>query len=243
MSGLRTALRERRRTRRERVATEVATGDGWRESPRGSSPPTSTASDTGRRLALVAEISRAEPLVRMTEPPDDEHDADVSKFVLEAVRGLAEEQAARADRVRSSARQTFAYVSTLFTVAQAGAVAVMTRADTSMLSSKERVGLVALGLAAALALAVVGVATVWVDRLRSVRDPAPGDFAREADKALANDGFASDGVAAVYATVMRERKKAVDDRRKGLHWVTAGAYTAVLLVLAQIAVVLVSQLP
>jgi hypothetical protein len=171
--------------------------------------------------------------------PAEQHDADEhSRLVLEAMRHLADEQQARAERVRSSARNTFIYLSALFTVAQAVALGEF---GESTVSDAERKWIVYVGVAAAAALALTGVITIVVDRLRRVPDIAPGDLEREADIAIDNDEFVADRFTKLYKATARERAAAIEERSPWLLSLTLGAVATVLIVVAEIVISLLAR--
>src|SRR5689334_10774297 len=76
---------------------------------------------TERTLAVVGTPSPPERPLSIV-PDDEQHDAaEHSKLVMDAMRHIADQQFDRAERVRLGARQTFLYVSALFTIGQAAA--------------------------------------------------------------------------------------------------------------------------
>lgn len=163
-----------------------------------------------------------------------------SKLVLEAMRDLAEKQLERAERVRTAARQTFVYVSTLFAVTQAVA---FTGFAGSAVSPAEKTSVLGLGIVAAGVLGVTGILVVWTDKLRTVPDVAAKDIIREADRAIELGEDVADRLTKLYLDSARERESAVSQRRRlaaAVSWLASGV---VVLALGEIVVSLASRLP
>lgn len=173
---------------------------------------------------------------------DDEEEfsvAEHSKLVLEAMRHHADQQMLRAERVRSTARQMFVYVSVLFTVAQ-------TVAFTSFgaeVSDQAQRFILGSGLVAAVALGFTGIMALLTDQLRSVSDASPDDIARESDKAIDAGEFVGDALVKLYSDTSKARVEAIEEKRQLLRFTTRGAIATVVLVLAEIAISLVARMP
>lgn len=172
---------------------------------------------------------------------DDEPDpVEHSKLVLEAVRHLADQQQARAERTRSAARQMFVYVSVVFTVGQTVAFTSFGQAN---LVGGEQGWILKAGVVSAFALALTGVLAIITDRLRPVRDASVEDILDQADKAIDAKDFVGAYLTKLYADNAIARSKAVEDRQGWLTATTVSAVATVTLVLGEITISLISRIP
>lgn len=164
----------------------------------------------------------------------DDDRFEEAKLSLDAMRRLADHQLNRIDLVRSSTRQTFVYVAGLFTVAQTAAMAALTQ--TAVSDNESRFLLIAAGVACGLLL-LLGVLTVFVDRLVKVDGVSPEDIVRQDDSA--------DDRTHLAQLLFKLEKEATDARSSVLENRTkllrSSTVTAVLTVLA-VAVELVGSL-
>lgn len=174
------------------------------------------------------------------EPPGSGVDSiEHSRMVLEAMRHLADQQYDRAERTRSSARQTFAFVAALFTVAQTVA---FTGFSADLVSGDERAWILRLGIAAAWTLGVTGICALATEALRRVSDISARDLLEEADEAEEADEFVGDRYIKLYVDSTQARTKAVESRQPWRLATTVVAIMTVLLVVAEIAVSLIARL-
>jgi hypothetical protein len=177
----------------------------------------------------------------MSEAVDDEkHDADEhAKLVLEAMRRLSDEQVERAERVRNSARNTFLFLSGIFTVAQTATISAL---NSNKVSHTDRAWVIALAITAAGVLAFTGFVTIIVDHLRRVRDISTDDIEREANAAVDNDEFVGDRLITLYRASAKGRAAAVDARAKWLTSHTWAAVAVVALVVTETVLSLISRI-
>jgi hypothetical protein len=174
--------------------------------------------------------------------PHDHQDAldEGRKLAMEAMRHLADGQLDRAERVRLSARQAFVYVSGFFAVAQVVTFSAFANAN---IANGEQDWIVRMALGAAISVAITGILAIWTDKLRSVPDPTPKDIADAIDEAEAEGTPAADALTQLYASVVKNRSKAVKDRGAWIKATTAFAMVTVAVTLAEIVLSLLYRLP
>jgi hypothetical protein len=174
-------------------------------------------------------------------PDDDQATSEDAKYVLEAVRDVLDEQRASAERLRSSARQTFVFVSVLFTIAQ---TAVFTNFDgTGGLSSTEKGALLVLGIAAVAGVATTGLLALAADALQPARAVAVSDIVREVEKAASRGEPATYALIDLYDTAIKELVSVVDKRRARLSCLSVAAALTIGFVVVEIAVALLVRIP
>src|SRR6218665_546848 len=107
---------------------------------------------------------------RLRQVPPPPHDDGPENFenpdlVLDAVRDVLNEQRGEAERLRSSARQTFVFVTVLFTIAQTAVFAEF--GGKGALTPGEKTWLLSLGLASVVGVGVTGFLALYADVLQS----------------------------------------------------------------------------
>jgi hypothetical protein len=164
--------------------------------------------------------------------------SDDSRLLVEAMRHIADQQVERAERVRTSARQTFAYLTGVFTVAQAGTLAAF--AHQGMPEWAERATLV-LALVTVVCLGVGGFFVIRTERLKVAPEIAPWDVTRVADEAEETGEPVGDALALLYAERIEKQGKAIDERRAPLDVLTAMAFLTIFFLILEVGVALVGR--
>lgn len=177
----------------------------------------------------------------MTDTPsEDVHDAaEHSRAVAEAMRHLADQQYDRAERLRAAARQTFLWVSALFTVTQ---VVALSAFGEDKITPGEQQSLMWIAIVGASFLLVTLLLTIGTDRLRKVADIAPDDLVRAADDAVESGDHFGDALVAMYHLTATRRAEAVKERREWLYSVTVFAAITVTVLVGEIVYALIIRL-
>jgi hypothetical protein len=155
------------------------------------------------------------------------------------MRHLADQHVARAERVRASARQTFAYLTAIFTVAQAGTLSGF---DADELTSLEQSLMLSAALLAVVGIAAAGLLTLKADRLRRAPEIAPRDITSAGDTAHEHGEPVSDELTLLYADRIRAHSELIDERRGPLKHLTWVAGSTIILLVIQIIVALIARL-
>jgi hypothetical protein len=161
-----------------------------------------------------------------------------SRLLVEAMRHIADQQVERAERVRTSARQTFAYLTAIFTIAQAGTLAAF--AHQGMPHWAERATLV-LALATVGCLGVASIFAIRAERLRVAPEIAPRDLTRTADEAESTGEPVGDALALLYAERIEKQGKVIAERRAPLDALTVVAHLTIFFLVLELGVAIVGR--
>jgi hypothetical protein len=161
-----------------------------------------------------------------------------SRLLVEAMRHIADQQVERAERGRTSARQTFAYLTGIFTLAQAGTLAAF--AHQGMPTWAERATLV-LSLATVACLGVASFFAIRAERLRIAPEIAPKDLTRTADEAETTGGLSETRSRLLYAERIEKQGKVIDERRVPLDVLTTMAFLTIFFLVLEVGVALVGR--
>jgi hypothetical protein len=155
------------------------------------------------------------------------------------MRHLADQEVARAERVRAAARHTFAYLTAIFTVAQAGTLSAF---GANALNGLEQVLLLTTAILAALGILTAGLLALLADRLRDAPEIAPQDITRAVDNAYEHDESVSDALTLVYADRIKAHAEVVNGRRCLLRALNIAAGSTMIVLIAQIIIALIARL-
>jgi hypothetical protein len=164
--------------------------------------------------------------------------SDDSRLLVEAMRHLADQQVARAERVRTSARQTFAYLTGIFTLAQAGTLAAFAHHGMPEWTEGVTLGL-ALGTVGCLGLA--GFFAIRAEQLKPAPEIAPIDITKAADDAELSGESIGDGLVMLYARRIDQQGAVINSRRMPLKDLTSVALVTILLVVLELAAALIGR--
>jgi hypothetical protein len=159
-------------------------------------------------------------------------------LLVEAMRHLADQQVERAERVRAAARQTFAYVTGIFTLAQAGA---LTAFGQKQISGTEQKYILALALLAAVGVGVTAIFALSAERLRRAPEIAPDDITKAGDQAAEHGEPVGEELTLLYARRIDEQVKVINERRAPLTRVTIAAGVTIAIVVAELIVALIAR--
>lgn len=163
---------------------------------------------------------------------------DPNEPLVEAMRHLADQQVARAERVRAAGRQTFAYLTAVFTVAQAGTLSTFGSDD---LTRSEQTLLLIVALLALGALGATGILALVTDRLRTAPEIAPEDLTEAAGAAEERGEPVSDELILLYGERAKKQSAIIRERRTPLKALTFFAGSTIVAVIVQIAIALVAR--
>ncbi len=175
-------------------------------------------------------------------PPDDGHDsAEDPQLVLDAVRDVYDEQRASAERLRTSAQQTFVFVSVLFTIAQTAIFADF--GGSGVLSAGEKTWLLILGCGAVAGVGLTGFLAMYAHVLQHAPGIAVSDIVHHV-KAVIRQGEPTEyALIELYDQAIRDQQQVIESRRERLRWLSVAAALTVGLTVAEIAVALFVRIP
>ncbi len=173
-------------------------------------------------------------------PPDDGLEAEESKLVLDAVQDVLAQQRSSAERLRSQARQTFVFVSVLFTIAQ---TAAFTSFGENEVSGPEQRLMLLCGIAAVVGVGVTGWLALRGDKLQVVEAVAVADILRYVNDERYADVPVSDVLIKLYDAEIAKQKSVITGRRRNAGYLGDAVTITVLLVIAEIAVAFIARIP
>jgi F0F1-type ATP synthase epsilon subunit len=165
------------------------------------------------------------PAVSDRPPPDDPD----GQLALDVLRGLAEEESARADKVVGRARQAFAVSTGFFAIVQTVALGTF---GAHHLSTAERHGVIDRAVWSGIALCVCTLVLVIADAAFRSHNIDPDEVLNAAERASDGEVSMNDELLSMYAAV-------VETRRGANKWRTLAATLTQVAALATIALILV----
>lgn len=165
--------------------------------------------------------------------------SDDSNLLVDAMRHLADQQVARAERVRTSARQTFAYLTAIFTVAQAGTLAAFARDRAP--SHHLAPWLLGLAIATVVVLGIAGVLAVKAEQLKKAPEIGPADITKAGDDAIESGEPLGEELTLLYAQRIEAQGAVIDERREPLKYLSWAAIGAIVLLVCELIVALVGR--
>jgi hypothetical protein len=177
----------------------------------------------------------------VNDDPADPDPAEEEKLVLEAMRHLADQQLERADRLRGTARQMFAYTTGVFTLAQSAAFVGFNQKPNIV--SWEQTTLLVLAMLAGAAVIATGVATFCQDKLKTVPDISEDDVKDAEQAAVAQGTSVAPRLSAKYAKAFKERREAIEARRGDRDWVAITAAVTLGFVLLELMAAFLFRIP
>jgi hypothetical protein len=170
-------------------------------------------------------------------PPDE---SDEYKVVLDVVRGLADQEYDRGERLSVKARQAFGFVAVLLAAVQAAALnslgkAGVTEAEQSTILV---MALIAVGLATA-----TGILALVTDGPRWFHNLASEDVLDSASDSLQAGQPVAMDLSQLYATVLDDRREAVDRRRYWLNYTQISSVLTIFALATELLYTLHTRLP
>lgn len=167
-------------------------------------------------------------------------DRDDYKVVLDVMRGLADQEFDRGERLSTKARQSFAFIGVLFAGTQ---TIVLTTLASYFTSTGQQTAIIVMAGVAMVATAVTGALALAADSLKSFANLSSQDVLDSANDSMESGEPVAADLTQLYATAVDERREAVKKRRGWLVKAQIAAAVTIFVLSAELLYALYVRLP